>query len=215
MNPDLSAHSSKPPRAPRRRWIAGVSLVVLAVGVLLTVLSVQRHGEPEPLVASGPQPPAPAKADAIQDPKGVEGALAKPRVSADPPPPLRSAEDAVDSPVLPAEALLGQLYDPALPPREDLAAVQRVITGYFSVVKEAGRFPIGGNQDLAAALRGENANGTVFLPASHPAFGPDGQILDRWGTPLIVHPLAWRVLSLRSAGPDRQPWTEDDLVMEP
>ena len=90
-----------------------------------------------------------------------------------------------------------------------------MLTGYFSVVKNPSRNPIGGNADLAAALRGENPNRTVFVPLGHAIFSPEGLLLDRWGTPVIVHPEGWRRIELRSAGPDKTPYTEDDLILAP
>lgn len=114
-----------------------------------------------------------------------------------------------------AEALLAGYGDPATEPVEDLRKLHRVVVSYFSVIKESSRHPIGGNADLAAALRGENPNQEVFLPADHPVFSPDGLLLDRWDTPLVVHPQAWRELELRSAGPDRTPYTDDDLILAP
>ena len=114
-----------------------------------------------------------------------------------------------------AEALLAGYGDPATPPIEDLRKVQRVATGYFSVVKDSQRFPIGGNADFSAALRGENPNREVFIRPGNPIFSEQGLLLDRWGTPLVVHPEAWRELELRSAGPDRVSYNEDDLILSP
>lgn len=114
-----------------------------------------------------------------------------------------------------SEALLAGYGDPATPPIEDLRKVHRVISGYFSVIKEPTRFPIGGNADLAAALKGENPNREIFLAADHPILSKDGLLIDRWGTPLVVHPEGWRQIELRTAGPDMKPYTEDDLVILP
>lgn len=111
--------------------------------------------------------------------------------------------------------LLDGYGDPATPPLDDLKKIQRVATGYFSVIKDSSRFPIGGNEDLAAALRGENSNREVFVNADHPVFSSVGLLTDRWGSPLIVHPESWRVIELRSAGPDKVPYNEDDLVLDP
>lgn len=115
---------------------------------------------------------------------------------------------------LPGERLLTGYGDPAKPPIEDLRKVRRVITGYFSVVKDVTRFPIGGNEDLTAALLGENANRQAFLPEQHAAID-NHQLVDRWQTPLFVHPEAARELTLRSAGPDRTMFTDDDLILAP
>lgn len=114
-----------------------------------------------------------------------------------------------------SESLLMGYGDASTPPIEDLRKLHRVVTGYFSVVKESSRFPIGGNEDLAAALRGENPNREVFVSKENAVFGPDGQLRDRWGSPLIVHPQAWRQLELRSSGPDKKSYTEDDLILLP
>ena len=114
-----------------------------------------------------------------------------------------------------SESLLAGYADPATMPLEDLRKVHHVITGYFSVIKDPARFAIGGNPDLSAALRGENPNREVFLRPDHPVFSPQGLLIDRWGTPLVVHPEGWRQIGLRSAGPDRTPYTADDLVLTP
>jgi hypothetical protein len=115
----------------------------------------------------------------------------------------------------PSERLLEGYGDPASPPIEDLRKIHRVVTGYFSVVKDSSRNPIGGNADLAAALRGDNPNREVFVRADHPVFGKDGMLIDRWGSPIVVHPEEFRRLGLRSAGPDRSPYNADDLQLSP
>jgi hypothetical protein len=119
------------------------------------------------------------------------------------------------SPPTAAETLLEGYGNSSTPPIEDLRKIHRVVTGYFSLVKDPGRNPIGGIADLSAALRGENPNREVFVREGNPIFTSDGLLKDRWGSPLIVHPEAWRQLELRSAGPDKRPYTEDDLVLTP
>lgn len=116
---------------------------------------------------------------------------------------------------LPGEALLIDFGDPGLAPIEDLKRIHRVVSGYFSIVKDTSRHPIGGNGDLADVLRGDNAYQEAFIPADHPVFGPEGLLVDRWGTPLFVHSLAARELELRSAGPDGRMFTADDLRLDP
>lgn len=119
------------------------------------------------------------------------------------------------TPPTPSETLLAGYADPETEPIEDVRKLHHVIGGYFSVIKDPARFPIGGNADLAAALKGENPNREVFLRTDHPVFSAEGLLVDRWGTPLVVHPEGWRQIELRSAGPDRKPYTADDLVILP
>lgn len=114
-----------------------------------------------------------------------------------------------------AELLLDNYGDPATPPIEDLRAMHRVVTGYFSLVKDASKNPIGGNEDLAAALRGDNPNRETFVHEGNKVFNAEGLLQDRWGSPLIVHPEAWREIEFRSAGPDKIPYNADDLILSP
>lgn len=116
---------------------------------------------------------------------------------------------------LPGDGLLEGYGDTAADPIEDLRKLHRVVTGYFSVIKDGSRFPIGGNEDLAAALRGENPNREPFVTAENPVFSAEGLLIDRWGRPLVVHPIAWRQIELRSAGPDGVPFNADDLIVAP
>lgn len=72
--------------------------------------------------------------------------------------------------------------------------------------------PVGMNEDITAALLGDNPQGLAFLPPDHPAI-QDGQIVDRWGTPFWFHSASSNVMEIRSAGPDRKLFTGDDVVL--
>ena len=43
----------------------------------------------------------------------------------------------------------------------------------------------------------------------------DGELCDRWGTPFFFHAESAARMEIRSAGPDRRLWTEDDVVFTP
>jgi hypothetical protein len=113
------------------------------------------------------------------------------------------------------ESLLAGYADPASPPLEDLRKLHQIGVGYFSRFDDSRHFPIGGNKDFSAALQGENPGREIFVRRDHPVFSAAGLLIDRWGSPLIVHPQAWGRLELRSAGPDRIPYNQDDLVLNP
>ena len=72
--------------------------------------------------------------------------------------------------------------------------------------------PVGMNEEITAALLGDNPQGLAFLPPDHPAI-QDGQIVDRWGTPFWFHSASSNVMEIRSAGPDRKLFTGDDVVL--
>lgn len=70
------------------------------------------------------------------------------------------------------------------------------------------------NDEIVRRLQGENPKGIAVLPKSHPAINPDGELIDRWGTPYRFHPeSAWET-TVRSAGPDKKMWTADDILSE-
>ena len=99
--------------------------------------------------------------------------------------------------------------------RDDLQAIQRLSLSYITLVKTHADRPIGCNGDLADALRGKNPYKQRFLPDGHPAFSDEGEIIDRWGTPIFLHTVSAGRWDVRSAGPDRKLWTEDDLQLQP
>ncbi|MBC8008492.1 MAG: hypothetical protein H7067_00160, partial [Burkholderiales bacterium] len=96
-------------------------------------------------------------------------------------------------------------------PREDLASIADLVTGYLQSGLGDARRTIGFNENLIPALTDRAALGDAALPTDHPSIR-EGRLIDRWGTPWQVHPLAADSIQLRSAGPDRRLYTDDDLV---
>src|SRR5271157_2584080 len=96
-------------------------------------------------------------------------------------------------------------------------ADMRIIDGIFIAFRSALRTgnPIGENAEITAALSGRNKLGFAFLPADNPAINAKGELCDRWGTPYFFHQLSGERMEIRSAGPDRTLWTEDDVIFTP
>jgi hypothetical protein len=78
------------------------------------------------------------------------------------------------------------------------------------LLKSAANRPLSANEDWADLLRGKNSAHERFLPDQHIALNSKGQLIDRWGTPLFFHALGGGRFEIRSAGPDRKLWTDDD-----
>ena len=134
------------------------------------------------------------------------------------PPPAPSGQSVAPGPVsswpTAAEALLAGYGDASSPPLEDLRKLLAGDGGVFSVVKDGSRNLIGGNQDLGSGPAGRQSEPPRVPAGGATAFSSGhGRIVDRRGSPLMVHPEAWRVLELRSAGPDRTAYTADDVVL--
>lgn len=82
--------------------------------------------------------------------------------------------------------------------------------------RATGGQPIGENADITAALTGTQFPGQKarVFPQQHRAV-KNGQLVDRWGTPLWFHPNSGHQMEIRSGGPDKQLFTMDDVVLNP
>ena len=90
----------------------------------------------------------------------------------------------------------------------DLEIIDEILSGYRLVYQEN---PVGtDNEEFAAALAGENPKKVVFID---PQLLVDGELLDRYGSPYVFHPLKSDVMDLRSRGEDGQLWTVDDVSL--
>lgn len=96
-------------------------------------------------------------------------------------------------------------------PVRELELVQLAFSDYLSFVKERYRKPFGYHEELIALLVGENPLRVAPIPPGHPRVDDQGRLTDPWGTPFDIHPLSSSAIEIRSAGPDRQMHTADDL----
>jgi uncharacterized protein YhhL (DUF1145 family) len=107
--------------------------------------------------------------------------------------------------------ILKNYASPAQTPQQDLTDISHVLGNFVLLVKGDQPLPFGANEEVAAALRGKNRTQLRFLPDDAPCFNAKGQIVDRWQTPLFFHAEARDKIDIRSAGPDKQMWTADDI----
>jgi len=133
--------------------------------------------------------------------------VASPAISAPPPAAVPDAPE----PRLPAEDILKNYGDPKRPPQDDLMWMARALDNYSLLVKGDQPLPTGANEEIAKALLGKNRAHMKFISEKHSALNSAGQIIDRWGSALFFHSSYSDRLDIRSAGPDKQMWTEDDL----
>ena len=76
-----------------------------------------------------------------------------------------------------------------------------------------GENPVGNNAEITKALQGENPRHANFLKSEDGnRVNSNGELVDVWGTPYFFHQLSAKEMEIRSAGPDRKMWTDDDLV---
>ena len=114
------------------------------------------------------------------------------------------------APIL-GETILRDYANTNLPPQNDLTLMSRLMENSILLLKSAANRPLSANEDWADFLRGQNAAHERFLPDSHAAFDSQGRLVDRWKSPLFFHAVGGGRFEIRSAGPDRKLWTEDDI----
>lgn len=134
-------------------------------------------------------------------------AIVRPAPSADIP--STTSSDRIDPGV---QQLADELNAPESSIQRDLEVVREFLSLY-SQAYGAGN-PVGLNEDITAALTGTaNPNDTRHLfPRRHNAIR-NGQLIDRWGTPFWFHPESGTKMEIRSAGPDRNLFTADDVLL--
>jgi hypothetical protein len=114
------------------------------------------------------------------------------------------------SPEVPGAEILKNYALASTRPEDDLHAMAHVFAN-FRLLAKGDSFRLGANEEFAAALLGKNTAKEVFLSAPHACLNAKGQIIDRWGTALFFHVRDRDRVDIRSAGPDREMWTADDL----
>jgi hypothetical protein len=182
------------PELPKRPgpYLVGLQLVVLGILAIWMFSAVSSPKVRRAAAERGREPAAAARPPEPSNPR---------------PPPAAAVSTAMD----PQLRELGMsLNSPEHEPQQDLEILNELLGLHQRAL---GAHPSGDNSDIAAALVGAGAEG-VFLPRTAAALR-EGQLIDRWGTPYWFHPVSANLTEIRSAGPDRQLFTGDDLLINP
>lgn len=83
------------------------------------------------------------------------------------------------------ELILRDYASPSNSPEHDLSLMSELMQNFTLIVKSAATRPLSANEDWARALRGFNPAHERFLPDQHIALNSQGQLVDRWGSPLL------------------------------
>jgi hypothetical protein len=191
-----------------RRSVSSALLVPLLIGLGLLIWFLLRPAPPE---AQPPENESP-----VPDAQGVELEPAPVRPLSTPaevpPPPPEPATPPPAQPASPPPAAPRADAPPAPPPDDAIhTEVESVGTMIRDFRNAVGGNPVGTNAEITKALLGDNEKQVKFdLPPGASVNG-EGELVDRWGTPFFFHQLSGTQMEIRSAGPDRRLWTEDDV----
>lgn len=122
---------------------------------------------------------------------------------------------ATPSPSVPSVHPMTADLGPA-PGRDPHAEPQQVLVLLDAWRRVTGRFPVAeDNAGLMRQLTTRSGNRPPLIPPDHPRLNARGELLDPWDTPYFFHHVAAQHLDVRSAGPDRIFYTDDDIVASP
>ena len=128
--------------------------------------------------------------------------------------PAPAEQPAPSEPTL-ADTVLEAYGSPQATYQEDTRLLHNFLTNVFFLVKQRDSRHYSTNEDLVLFLQGKNSNNQAYLPESHPYLDSNNRLLDRFGSPVHLHPVSRQLIQIRSAGPDTIPYTEDDTIYPP
>lgn len=164
-------------------------LLIFLLGTALILLSLF----PDRLLP-GKNPPAPSSSQ-------TSARLSPPSTLASPPP---------QTTYLPiASEAASTLASPGGTAEDDLSTIELLLTEYS---RHHHGNPVGENIEITASLLGKNPRRLAYLENRGPYLDTASRLIDRWGTPYFFHQLSATRTELRSAGPDREFHTPDDIV---
>ncbi len=121
----------------------------------------------------------------------------------------RYTDGSVDfNPAIKASSELHQGKNPQL----DLEIISQIFSHYRFLYKNN---PVGvENFEFTAALTGDNPKQVNLIDPNNSALNSNNELVDRWGSPFVFHPLSATEMEIRSLGPDKTLWTQDDLSLD-
>jgi hypothetical protein len=174
-------------------------------------------------VASNPSagkaeaPPASAQPSAPKPANPVAGRTPDPHLPATVPP--KSATPAAlppaSAPNVATPAMAGgSVAPPATKDEREAVALDldKVTLMLRDFRTRMGENPVGTNAEIMKATMGGNPKGARLGPPENQALNANGELVDRWGTPIFFHQMSKTSMEIRSAGPDRVLFNEDDII---
>lgn len=124
---------------------------------------------------------------------------------------LPSAPEQPNSPTL-GDQILASYGGSNSTLEQDITLFRNYLSNVFILVKQRDPRHYSTNQDLAEFLLGKRGQQEAYLSSATPVLSSNNELIDRHGSPLIIHPLSRDQIEIRSAGPDKIPYNEDDVV---
>ncbi len=107
----------------------------------------------------------------------------------------------------------GRAFGNGPSPKQEIEILHQLFRAYRDEYRS---FPTGeDNAQFISAMTGGNPKKIWYLTRPHHRINPQGRLVDQWGTPYVFHAISRDYLEIRSAGPDKEVYSDDDLVHPP
>jgi hypothetical protein len=94
--------------------------------------------------------------------------------------------------------------------KDALTIIEQLLGHYRFAYQEN---PVGvDNFEITEQLLGKNPKQIIFIEPNSKALRGN-ELIDQWGTPYFFHAQSGQQMDIRSAGPDKALWTDDDLFL--
>jgi hypothetical protein len=133
---------------------------------------------------------------------------AQPRKDSPSPDPTVPAP-AIPAPTVPPASLSAMSAGDLQQVRDAVDNLEFVLRDYSAALRGN---PVGTNAEITAALLGDNEKQLKLEIPAGSTFNAQGELCDPWGTPWFFHQMSATKTEIRSAGPDRTMYSEDDFV---
>ena len=89
--------------------------------------------------------------------------------------------------------------------------VENLFSALQKYKEHVGAYPVGGNAEVAKALKGQNPKNVIILVGRKSELNDKGEFVDPWGTPLRIY-FSDNGILVRAAGPNKR--FDDSTVLE-
>ncbi len=188
-----------------------IGIVIAVVAIIVAVSKTTTPVQPPPFTPIEKPPALPAP---VPNPKAPAASNPAPSVTdnvtqTSAPPPSKPSTQPPVAPDNPPPS-----PKPQLPPAT-LENVRQAIEDLDLVIRDfrnaLGGNPVGDNAEITRSLRGSNLKQLKLKLPDNSPLNAEGELCDICGTPYFFHQLSGKHMEIRSAGPDRKMWTDDDI----
>jgi len=205
-------------RSSTQRFVVGVGLVLVAVGILFLTRPLQIGRSARTETSGSASDPVQQGSESSQS---EQSATAGSSHAPEPSQPAAIVSNQGAGPSVPNSRAITNLPPASTPnvvappvPESEITALESDLEHVGMMVRQfrdaLGENPIGTNAEIMKAVLGDNLKQAKIGAPEGQNLNGEGELVDRFGHPYFFHQVSKNQMEIRSAGPDGVMWTGDD-----